>query len=123
MSVNQISSRAPLVPLKVEKLTEVSKEDGQKLGGQKLRGHQDKLTASDPISSKQLDDLVVKGNDFLKITKTHLRFEVREGFNKYYVEIRDSVTDEVIKEIPPKKLLDMMTKIQELAGLIVDETI
>lgn len=118
MSVNQISSGAPLVPLKVEKLTEVSKEDGQKLGG-----HQDKLTASDPISSKQLDDLVVKGNDFLKITKTHLRFEVREGFNKYYVEIRDSVTDEVIKEIPPKKLLDMMTKIQELAGLIVDETI
>lgn len=70
-----------------------------------------------------MDDLVVKGNDFLKITKTHLRFEVREGFNKYYVEIRDSVTDEVIKEIPPKKLLDMMTKIQELAGLIVDETI
>lgn len=118
MSVNQISSGAPLVPLKVEKLTEVSKEDGQKLAE-----NRENPAPADPISSKQLDDLVVKGNHFLEITKTHLRFQVREGFNKYYVEIRDSATDEVIKEIPPKKLLDMMTKIQELAGLIVDETI
>jgi len=37
------------------------------------------------------------------------------------VKVLDSETNEVIREIPPEKILDMVAKMWELAGLIVDE--
>jgi flagellar protein FlaG len=33
----------------------------------------------------------------------------------------DENTNEVVREIPPEKILDVMASIMELAGLIVDE--
>jgi flagellar protein FlaG len=32
-------------------------------------------------------------------------------------------TGEVIREIPPEKFLDMVAKLQELAGILVDEVV
>jgi flagellar protein FlaG len=37
------------------------------------------------------------------------------------VKVVDSETGEVIREIPPEKLLDMFANMLELAGLIIDE--
>ena len=36
-------------------------------------------------------------------------------------QLRDKDTDEVIKEIPSEKALEMLAKAWELAGIIVDE--
>lgn len=71
----------------------------------------------------KLQEVVEGVNQFFNTTKTHLHFELHEGLNKYYVEIRNSLTNEVIKEIPSKKFLDMVAKLQELAGLVIDEKI
>ncbi len=35
--------------------------------------------------------------------------------------VRDTKTNEVIAEFPPKKIQDMIAKMWELAGLFVDE--
>jgi flagellar protein FlaG len=37
------------------------------------------------------------------------------------VKVIDENTGEVIREIPPKKILDMVANMLELAGLLVDE--
>jgi flagellar protein FlaG len=37
------------------------------------------------------------------------------------IKIVDKETKEVIKELPPEKTLDMIAKIWEVAGLLVDE--
>jgi flagellar protein FlaG len=75
------------------------------------------------ITPKQMKELVQGANKFFESTKTHLQFHLHETLNSHYVEIRNSETNEVIKEIPSKKFLDMVAKFQELAGLIVDEKI
>lgn len=53
------------------------------------------------------------------------RFErgVHERSNRVMVKVIDTLTDEVIREIPPEKILDAMANICELAGIIVDERI
>jgi flagellar protein FlaG len=74
-------------------------------------------------SPQQIKELVDGANQFFKMTKTHLDFHLHEKLNRHYVEIRNSETNEVIKEIPSKEFLDMVAKLLELAGLIIDEKI
>jgi flagellar protein FlaG len=37
------------------------------------------------------------------------------------IKVIDETTNEVIKEIPPKKILDVIASMLEMAGLLVDE--
>ena len=53
----------------------------------------------------------------------YLRFEKHEKTGHWIVQICDSETDEVIKEVPPEKMLDMVSKFRELAGLLVDKKV
>ncbi|MBS4208347.1 flagellar protein FlaG [Bacillus sp. FJAT-50079] len=79
----------------------------------------------DIIPSKQQVEKIVDGlNDFLKATThTNLKFEFHDKLNEYYVTIVDEVTKEIVKEIPPKKMLDMFAAMTEFLGLMVDKKI
>ena len=46
---------------------------------------------------------------------------VHEGTNRVTIKLVDKQTKEVIKEFPPDKTLDMISRIWEMAGLMVDE--
>lgn len=48
-------------------------------------------------------------------------FGIHEGTNRVTIKIVDKETKEVIKELPPEKTLDMIAKVWELAGIMVDE--
>ena len=48
-------------------------------------------------------------------------FGIHEGTNKVTIKIVDKKTKEVIKEFPPEKTLDMIARVWEMAGLMVDE--
>ena len=48
-------------------------------------------------------------------------FGIHEATNRVTIKIVDKDTQEVIKELPPEKTLDMIAKAWELAGLLVDE--
>ena len=48
-------------------------------------------------------------------------FGVHEDTNRVTIKIVDKQTKEVIKEFPPDKTLDMIARVWEMAGLMVDE--
>ncbi len=52
---------------------------------------------------------------------TIAEFGYNEPTNRITIKIKDKETDEVIKEIPSEKALEMLAKAWELAGLMVDE--
>ncbi|WP_079710780.1 flagellar protein FlaG [Paraliobacillus ryukyuensis] len=72
---------------------------------------------------KQVEGMVEALNEFLEPTHTSIKFELHDKLDKYYVTVVDSDTDELIKEIPPKKLLDVYAAMAEFMGFIVDEKI
>ncbi|WAA12018.1 flagellar protein FlaG [Fervidibacillus halotolerans] len=74
-------------------------------------------------NKKQIKELVNGLNEFLTPVHTSLKFELHEKLNEYYVTIIDDNTKEVIKEIPPKKLLDLYAAMAEQLGIIVDKKI
>ncbi|MBO8157630.1 MAG: flagellar protein FlaG [Bacillaceae bacterium] len=83
----------------------------------------DKQASEEPISKEQVKEIVNGLNEFLEPSKTSIQYKLHEDLKDYYVAIVDTQTKEVIKEIPPKKLLDMYAAMAEFMGLIVDKKI
>lgn len=52
---------------------------------------------------------------------TQLSFKYHDDTNRISITVTNSDTDEVIREIPPEKALDMLAKAWEMAGLLIDE--
>ncbi len=48
-------------------------------------------------------------------------FGIHDETNRVTIKIVDKDTKEVIKEFPPEKTLDMIAKVWEMAGILVDE--
>ncbi len=48
-------------------------------------------------------------------------FGIHEDTNRVTIKIVDKTTKEVIRELPPEKTLDMIAKVWDLAGILVDE--
>lgn len=55
------------------------------------------------------------------IRNTEAIFGFHETTNRVTIKILDKDTKELIQEVPPEKTLDMIAKVWELAGLLVDE--
>lgn len=49
------------------------------------------------------------------------KFGIHEATQRVTIKIIDKETQEVIKEIPPEKNLDLLAKRMELAGVLMDE--
>lgn len=72
---------------------------------------------------EQAEKMVESMNDFLMSANSQLRFVFHDGLNEYYVTIVDSKTDDVIREIPSKKLMDIHAAMREFVGLLIDQKI
>ncbi len=48
-------------------------------------------------------------------------YGIHEGTNRVTIKIVDKDTHKVIKELPPEKTLDMIARVWEMAGILVDE--
>lgn len=61
-------------------------------------------------------------NEMLEESRRRLKFNVHEATGRIWVQVIDTRTQEVIKEIPPERYLDLVARIWELVGILVDET-
>lgn len=75
------------------------------------------------VTKEKLQKAVDVVNEFLEINHSSSKFVYHDGLERYYVTIVNRDTDEVVKEIPPKRLLDAFYEMQKMVGMIVDEKI
>ncbi|TKI59414.1 flagellar protein FlaG [Brevibacillus antibioticus] len=60
-------------------------------------------------------------NKFMQSSTTHLKFTLHEKLNEYYVQVVSDHDNTVVREIPSKKMMDMVAQMHEMIGLLVDE--
>ncbi len=119
MSMNTISNNGPAIHNKREFVPEqVSPNQSQ----HKNRPVE-KEAYNEQVSRKDVKSTVEKLNDFIDPITTNLKFVFHEDLHEYYVTVVNPLTDEIIREIPPKKMLDMYAAMTEYMGLLVDEKI
>ena len=93
--------------------TEVSSADNQVVSDSIARNIQAMNTKE--TSGDSAGDAGAQGQAQLAAEKQN------EKTNRVTIKIVDKKTKEVIKEFPPEKTLDMIAKVWEMAGLMVDE--
>lgn len=75
--------------------------------------------AEELMNHKQLKNAVSDLNKQLK--NTEAVFGVHDKTNRITIKIVDRTTKEVLKEYPPEQTLDIIAKVWEIAGLLVDK--
>jgi flagellar protein FlaG len=73
------------------------------------------------VSEKVVSEAIEKLNKALEGTNRRMEYSVHEVTNGIMIKVIDEETGKVIREVPPKKILDMVANMMEMAGLIVDE--
>ena len=73
------------------------------------------------VPSEKIKSAVDTINKQIAMRHTNCSFKYHDETNRISITVKDSDKDEVIREIPAEKALDMLAKAWELAGLMVDE--
>lgn len=77
----------------------------------------------DDETKAKVKEAVNTMNEMLDVNNSTSKFMFHEGLERYYVTVVNRDTEEVVKEIPPKKILDAFYEMQKMLGMIVDEKI
>ena len=72
--------------------------------------------------SDSIDDAVEVLNQALTLRNTAASISRDEELNRYLVTIRDKESGEVVREIPDEALIKFARNLQELRGILFDET-
>ncbi len=70
-------------------------------------------------SEATVDDAVKSANR--RMDHTRCEYSYHKELNRVSIKVINDDTGEVIREIPPEKSLDMLQKMWEMAGILVDE--
>ena len=73
--------------------------------------------------TKQQSDKIKKAVEQFNKNLSHSSaiFGIHEATNRVTIKIVDKDTKEVIKKVPPEETLDMIAKVWEIAGILVDK--
>ena len=77
---------------------------------------------SDEELARRVRGAVKQANDRIRHSgRTQCEFAYHEKTNRISIRVLDASTKEVIREIPAEETLEMVEKMWELAGILVDE--
>jgi len=103
------SQRAPLISH--DRIPEKSvREDAG------LRKENKKISQSEVI-----DGALDKINKTVRIFNRSIHFSKHEESGRLWVKVIDTETKKVIREIPPEEILEIVARLEEMVGLLVDE--
>ena len=110
---------APVIP--VFKSSETAVVEPDKIQVKAERQQTKEELKQEKVTKENVQNRIEGMNKFLESTTTEVKFLLHEDLNEYYVQVINPTTDEVLKEIPNRKFLDMYASMMELMGLVVDE--
>lgn len=73
------------------------------------------------ISKEDLEEAIKSTNKMIFKDNNRFEFKIHEGTKRMMVKLIDKDTDEIVKEIPSEKILDLVASIWDLVGILVDE--
>ncbi|MEK3704952.1 flagellar protein FlaG [Paenibacillus sp. FSL R7-0198] len=76
-----------------------------------------------PFGDEHLIKAIDRAVKALQGPTTTLEMSVHEKTHQILVKVLNKETGELIREIPPEKTLDLVAKMMEIAGIIIDEKV
>ncbi|QGM31022.1 flagellar biosynthesis protein FlaG [Bacillus sp. N3536] len=109
--------------LKTEIVGDITKSNVAENSLRQIMQAEQKANEKEIIPKEKVQKAVDALNEFMTIQNRNSKFILHDGLDRYYVEVIDAETEEVIREVPPRKLLDAFYTMQKFLGMIIDEKI
>ncbi len=119
VSVDQIQNATQATVQMPERTVAVAQQQNVKAKEDSDRAETEKKKMPEKVSDSSLKKAVEDINR--NSSNTEAIFGYHEGTNRVTIKIIDKDTKEVKREYPAEETLDMIQKIWEMAGLMVDE--
>lgn len=120
-TVNVDATTASVTKIQAEDEKSGSDGNGSPQQQQQAAGSKQQPVVNKQETPEQLKKMIAEMNKKINKTNEEAVFGVHEETNRIMIKIQDKDTKEVIKEFPPEKTLDMIAKLWEMAGILVDE--
>lgn len=78
-------------------------------------------TKTSTADNERVKEAIEKMNSDIRFKRTGCEFTYHEECNRVSIKLYDTNTKEVIREIPSEDTIRMLEKLNELAGLMIDE--
>lgn len=101
------------------KAVSTQKESAQKLGNVELEDMNNPFEQGKEPAKSTIDSAISGMN--AKMSKTRCAYAYDEDTKRITIKVYDDETNELIREVPPEKSLEVLKKVWELAGIIIDE--
>lgn len=72
-------------------------------------------------NAQRIESAVKRANHTMRMAKTSCQFQYHEETHRVSIKVIDKDTEEVIREIPSEEALELIQKMWEMAGILVDE--
>ena len=89
----------------------------QKLDHEKESSNNDKNI----VDNERIESIAHAVNEYLKSIQTNLEVEIHKETNTAVFKIVRKDDHKVLREVPPKALLDIVVKIRDMVGSLVDD--
>lgn len=106
-------------PISIEQKLDIRPQDLRMV--KRIEPQQEMQHLTDNYTKTDLEKAVEEANRLIFKEDRRFEFKVHERTGRYLVKLVNKETDEVIKEIPPEKILDLVASIWDLVGILVDE--
>jgi flagellar protein FlaG len=73
------------------------------------------------VSQEAFVKILEKANKAVEGVQIKFEYSIHKKTGEVMVKMLNSETDEIIREIPSEKILDLVAGLQELSGVIIDE--
>jgi flagellar protein FlaG len=83
-----------------------------------------KAQTKDEYSNIEISSLVSSVNKYVDaVSNNKVNFQYDESKDQHIVLVKDKDTNEIIREIPPKEMLDLLKNLEDITGIIYDNKI
>lgn len=83
----------------------------------------DQIISESNVSEMETKKFVDEINKLFEHEKIHAEYTVHEGFGDIIIKIVDNETKQVIKEFPKEKVINMVRKLCDIAGIMIDQKV
>lgn len=119
----------PIQPNKQTTVMPIDTYSGQKLDRSQdiprpIVERKDEIPAArEEIPREEVERATDKLNRFMSLINKRLRFDVHETSDQIMIRVIDQDTKDVLKEMPPKRVLELLNSLTDIAGLLVDQRV
>ena len=121
-----------LTPVALGQQTTVESERLQRPGPGGVRSEQQSDSALKlPVNAEEekqvlpreeIEQIAEFLNESSQLFNVGLRFNINEDVDRVIVSVVNRDTDEVIRQIPPEEVVDLAARLNEMAGVLFNET-